>query len=88
MPYSDEKQELDGVARSIAALFSEQDDEPAEDRTTEDDAPEDLTWQGVASGTEVEAEPDTRVDPDALASALDPVANAVACATACSRRSG
>ncbi len=73
MPDSDEKQELDGVARSIAALFSDQDHEPAEDPRTEGEASEDQTWQGVASGSEIDAELDTRVDadPDALASALD-----------------
>ena len=73
MPDSDEKQELGGVARSIAALFSDQDGEPAEDPPTEGDVSEDLTWQGAASGSEVDAEPDTSVDadPDALASALD-----------------
>ncbi len=73
MPDSDEKQELDGVARSIAALFSDQDDEPAEDPRTEGDASEDLPWHGVASESEVDAEPDKKVDadPDALASALD-----------------
>ena len=119
MPDSDEKHEFDGVARSIAALFSEQDDERVENLPAEGPAPEDLTRQGVASGTEIEAEPDTRVDPDALASALDsflatpelerggqsteirelvtalreaneldPLPNAAACVTACSRRPG
>ena len=81
MSDSDEKEELGGLARSIDALFSGDDAEPAADQQeppgvddpAEGEASDDLTWQGVPEEPDGEAEPDTGVDadPDALAAALD-----------------